>query len=131
MSKTFVDSNVIIYLFSTDKHKKGIALSLLSTEYLISTQVINENVNVCLKKLKLSKAEAFAHGNKLITTYQIASILPSTISKAFQICLKYSFSFWDSLIVSAALENNCNILLSEDMQDGLLIENRLTIKNPF
>ncbi len=131
MNLTFIDSNVIIYLFSADTRKKEIALSLLSSEYIISTQVINENVNICLKKLKLSKAEAFAHGNKLIATYQITTILPSTISKAFEICLKYSFSFWDSLIVSAALENNCQILLSEDMQDGLSIENCLTIMNPF
>ncbi|MEO8960295.1 MAG: PIN domain-containing protein [Ginsengibacter sp.] len=100
---TFIDSNVIIYLFSGDIQKKQIALSLLSAEYIISTQVINENVNVCLKKLRLSKVEAFAHGNKLLTTYQIASILPSTISKAFQICLNYSIIFWDSLIISAAL----------------------------
>lgn len=131
MRLTFIDTNIIIYLFSEDFQKKEIALSLLSPEYLVSTQVINENVNVCLRKLKLSKEEAFAHGNKLIATYQVTLIRKSTISKAFQICLSYSFSFWDSLIISAALENNCEILLSEDMQNGLVIEDRLLIKNPF
>jgi len=44
---------------------------------------------------------------------------------------KYKFSFWDSLISASALENNCKILYSEDMQDGQKIKSHLTIKNPL
>ena len=130
-NRTFIDSNVIIYLFSGDERKKQLALSFLQPKYFISTQVVNENVNVCLRKLKLTKEDAFAHGKNLLNTFAIANIYPSTIMKAFDLSGKYLFSFWDSLIVAAALENSCKILFSEDMHEGLLIEQSLTIINPF
>jgi predicted nucleic acid-binding protein len=44
---------------------------------------------------------------------------------------KYSFSFLDSIIVSSALFSECNILISEDMQNGLIVEEKLPIKNIF
>jgi predicted nucleic acid-binding protein len=44
---------------------------------------------------------------------------------------KYNLQYYDALIIATALENNCNILFSEDMQDKLIIENKLTIINPF
>lgn len=130
-SLTFIDSNVIIYLFSKDEEKKQMARSLLLPKYIISTQVVNEKVNVCLRRLNLSKEEAFAHGQKLLNTYKVVNLYSSTIMKAFKLSFKYSFSYWDSLIVAAALENDCKVLFSEDMQSGLIIESNLTIVNPF
>ncbi len=44
---------------------------------------------------------------------------------------RYSFSYWDSLIVAAALNGNCSTIYTEDMQHGQIIENTLTIINPF
>ena len=44
---------------------------------------------------------------------------------------KYSFSFWDSNIVGSALLSRCDTLASEDMQNGLVVNGRLTIKNIF
>jgi len=44
---------------------------------------------------------------------------------------KYHYSWWDSLILTSALENNCKIVYSEDMQHGQIIENTLKIVNPF
>ena len=54
-----------------------------------------------------------------------------TIKKAYFIANKYKFSFYDSLIVAAALECNCKILYSEDLQHKQVIEKSLTIINPF
>ena len=51
--------------------------------------------------------------------------------KAGYLAELYRFSFYDSLIVAAAIESNCAILYSEDLQNGQVIENELTIKNPF
>ena len=45
--------------------------------------------------------------------------------------MQYKFSYWDSLIIASALENECDTLYTEDMQDGLIIEGKLTIVNPF
>ena len=129
--RTFVDTNVILYLFTDNDRRKEIVTSLLSSANIISTQVVNENVNVCLRKLKFGKEEAYAHGKSLLDIFSVVNLFPSTITMAFHLSVKYGFSYWDSLIVATALENNCEILLSEDMQDGLLVENKLKIINPF
>ncbi len=129
--RTFVDTNVILYLFTDNDKKKNIATSLLSPANIISTQVVNENINVCLRKLKLGKEESYAHGQSLLDTFNVVNLYPPTITNAFNLSIKYGFSYWDSLIVATALENNCEILLSEDMQDGLLVEGKMKIKNPF
>ena len=55
----------------------------------------------------------------------------STVNQACQIADRYSYSFYDSLILAAALEAECPVLFSEDLQHGQLIEQALTIKNPF
>ena len=98
---------------------------------IISTQVIAENINVCIRKLNFSKEKSFAHGKTLIDKLTVVHIKVSTIEFAFMISKKYQLGWWDSLIVATALENNCEILYSEDMQDGLVIESKLTIINPF
>jgi predicted nucleic acid-binding protein len=63
--------------------------------------------------------------NKLYTNSE------STIIGACNLADQYGFSFYDSLIIAAALECDCNMLYSEDLHDGQLIEGKLTIKNPF
>jgi predicted nucleic acid-binding protein len=128
---TFVDSNVILYLFTDDNKRKEFVKKILSGGYAISTQVVNENVNVCLRKLRLSKEEAYAHGKNLINVFTVFNISISTIASAFDLSSSYKFSYWDSLIVASALENVCDILLSEDMQHGLLVEGKLKTQNPF
>jgi predicted nucleic acid-binding protein len=102
---TFIDSNIILYLFTDNEGKKDIVTSLLNLDYTISTQVVNENVNVCLRKLKLNKEEAFNHGRDLLNSMKIVNIHSSTISSAFDLSERYGFGYWDSLIVAAAIEN--------------------------
>lgn len=53
------------------------------------------------------------------------------LENACNLRTQYSFSFWDGLIVSSALSTSATILYSEDMQDGLFVEKKLTIINPF
>jgi predicted nucleic acid-binding protein len=55
----------------------------------------------------------------------------STIENARKLTARYDFQLFDSIIVAGALEANCSILYSEDMQHGLLVENKLEIVNPF
>ena len=64
-------------------------------------------------------------------TFDVVYVYTSTINIAFNLSLKYGFSYWDSMIVATALENNCEVLYTEDMQHGLLVEKTLLIKNPF
>jgi predicted nucleic acid-binding protein len=130
-NKIFIDSNILICLFDGDSNRKALANSLGNKNYFISTQVVNENVNVCLKKIKLTKAEAFSHGTYLIDNFSLVEITASTIQSAFYISIKYEYNFWDSLILSSAIGCGCNTIYSEDMQHNQIIENKLTIINPF
>ena len=68
--------------------------------------------------------------NPIIST-QVLNEFSNTIIKALDLKSKYNFQYYDSLIVATALENHCKILYSEDMQDGLIVEQILTIINPF
>jgi predicted nucleic acid-binding protein len=133
--KYFFDSNVWLYLFLEKGSKKSIIakqyikLSVLNNQIVISWQVINE---VCVNLLK----KGFTEQQVLSIVewlYKIATIQDFKIEmllKASSLREQYSISYWDSLIVSAALESNCCLLYSEDMQDGLKIGS-LTIRNIF
>ena len=128
--KIFIDSNIFLYSLSDDSHKKSLALSYLKKNYVTSIQVVNENISVCLKKLKLSKEISFQHGQNILQSCDVKLITKSSIELACKISLEYNYS-WDSLIIAVALENDCNYLYSEDLQDGQIISNQLTIQNPF
>lgn len=131
--KLLLDSNILVYCYSTsDIHKRGIARDLASMDNVhISTQVLNETTNVLAKKYSIPWSDLA----KLIDdfennfTVRLASI--SEIRKACGIAERYGFSFFDSLMIASALECNCDVLYSEDMQNGQIIEDKLKIVNPF
>ena len=133
--KYFFDSNIWLYLFLEKGSQKSliakqyIETSVLNNQIVISWQVINE---VCVNLLKKGFTE-----QQLLSIvewlYKIATIQDFTIEMLLQASLfrkQYSISYWDSLIVSAALAANCRFLFSEDMQDGLKIKS-LSIRNIF
>lgn len=129
--KTFLNSNILIYLLDRDELKKDKVTLLLDPNFIISTQVVAENINICLKKLRFSKERAFDHANFLLSKFNVITIEKTFFPLAFQLASKYQFSFWDSLIVASALQCECTQLLSEDMQHGMVIEGKLKIINPF
>ncbi len=130
--KYFIDSNICLYLLDNDFAKKDIAKAALKTNPTISTQVINENVNILFKKYKhLTNIEVVAHTKFLMHNCTVEIINEATISVALFIKEKYQVQWYDSLIVAAALQANCTILYTEDMHHGLIIEGTLSIINPF
>ncbi|MCA4896805.1 MAG: PIN domain-containing protein [Cytophagales bacterium] len=130
--KVFIDSNIIVYLVDNrSKEKTKKAQDFLSPDFFISTQVITENVNVCLKKLHLNKETTFDFARRILNRFRILQITEATLLKSFEISIKYQLSSWDSIITATAILNNCSIIYSEDMQDGLIVENSVTIINPF
>ncbi len=133
--KIFLDTNILIYFYSADeKNKQDIALNLIdkySDCSLISIQVINELSNILFKKFKLSSTEIENIVLEIDNYINIVNFSTTTQIKALKIKEKYKLQFYDSLIVATAIENSCAILYSEDMQDGMLIDNVLTIINPF
>lgn len=130
--KVFIDSNISLYLIdNASNSKKQKVEAIVLPDFLISTQVVAENVNVCLKKLKLSKKETFDFAKALLGRFQTVSVTPDVLLKSFEISLNYQLSSWDAIIVSTALLNGCSLLYSEDMHHGLVIEGELRIVNPF
>jgi predicted nucleic acid-binding protein len=130
--RVFIDSNITVYLVDNrSKEKTKKAQDFLSPDFFISTQVIAENVNVCLKKLHLNKETTFDFARRILNRFRILQITEATLLKSFEISIKYQLSSWDSIIIATAILNNCSIIYSEDMQDGLIVENSVTIINPF
>lgn len=132
--RSFLDTNVVIYAFSssdTEKRKKALSLFLNESFPSISIQVLNEFCNIQRKKFKIKFSDIKTNLGLLIEKTNLYSNSYIDINLACDISEKYGYSYYDSLIISSAINNNCNILYSEDMQNNQVIENRLTIINPF
>lgn len=132
--KVFWDTNVLVYCYDKNQSERKIKAQTLSFELpdiMISTQVMNELAFVLSKKQGLDWDKVADVLQEVAQNFTIHTNTAETIIKATGIAQKYQFSFYDSLIISAALESGCNILYSEDMHHGQLIENRLKVVNPF
>lgn len=130
--KPFLDSNVLIYLYSADEpEKREVAVSLCSSPAIISSQVLNEVANVLTLKFNLLPEDVLSRIDEIVDRLELSIVSLSTIRKALQIKEAYRYSYFDSLMLASALENHCDILYSEDFQDGQVVEDRLRITNPF
>lgn len=130
-NKSFVDTNIIIYLISSDTTKSKIAERMLGKKPRISVQVLNEVTHVARKKLKLSWEQIFEIMERLNILCKVETLTQKTHEKACLIAEKYNLSFYDSVILSSALLSGCHVVYSEDMQSGMKIEDILEIINPF
>ncbi|MFA6902897.1 MAG: PIN domain-containing protein [Gallionellaceae bacterium] len=131
--KIFLDTNIVVYLYSGDEpEKQAAALSLIEQNNpVISTQVLSELANTLSRKFGLSYdvvAKAVAEVRDACT---VVPVMPDTIAQALGLAQKYKYSYYDSLILAAALSAGCETLATEDMQHGQLIEGVVTIRNPF
>lgn len=134
VSLRFADTYVWLYSFiqSQNEAKFRTAQQLLrSTEIVLSTQVVNEICRNLLRKANFSEAQLQKIIKSLFRHYQVVLLQERTLAKASDLRNRYSLSFWDSLIVAAALAAGATILYSEDMQHGLVVEQQLRIENPF
>ena len=130
--KTFIDTNVLIYAFTADDPlKQETALKALENCFpVISTQVIKELSNVMLKKsIALQTIREII--SDITEAAEVKNEELGLIFVAFDIYERYKFSFYDSLITAAAINSKCRVLLSEDMQNGQIINDKLKIINPF
>jgi predicted nucleic acid-binding protein len=130
--KAFIDSNLWLYAATEEQHEKTIlAIQIIEqNNIVVSTQVINEVCVNLLKKHRYTEYEIALFIKQITTFCEICYLTPQTCLVASSLRQHYALSFWDSLIVSSALETKCTILFSEDMQHGLCIQH-LQIINPF
>jgi len=131
MNKIFIDSNIILYLMDNDTHKRSISESILLLNPFISTQVLTEVANVCKRRFKYDKEVILNLWVDLMSDCDFIATTKATFDKSIDLVKKYKFQIFDALIIASALEANCHIIYSEDMQHKMIIEDRLTIINPF
>jgi predicted nucleic acid-binding protein len=131
-AKNFFDTNILIYAVAKNDHRASKAEALLESGGLISVQSLNEFCSVARRKLGLSW-KTIREFLELICILcpDPVSISVDTHKVALRIAEKYGYSIYDALIVAAALEAGCGTLHSEDLQDGQIVNQQLTIRNPF
>ncbi len=133
--KVFIDTNVLVYAQNDKEIEKQLICrkvlsSLIEKSLLvISTQVMQEYFNVATQKLGLEKLYV-KRTIEMFDVYETINVKPSIIFQAIDIHILNPLSFWDSLIISAAKSANCSMVLTEDMNDGQIIEG-VKIQNPF
>ena len=138
MSVDFIDSNVVLYLFdetAATKRKKAEALirnAIETRSGIISFQVVQETLNVLLHKIRRPAAAEDARRVLDSVLSPLWTVMPNAdlYRRALDVRSRYRFSFFDALIVAAALEAKCARLLSEDLQHRQRIEGMLVV-NPF
>ena len=134
-SRSFIDTNVLIYAEASDEPaKRQAALALLKQLYesasgVLSTQVLQEYCNVALKKLKLPAAHIRAQLD-LYEQFEIVQITPALIRAGLDLHQTRSVSFYNAIVLASAATAGCSELFSEDLNTGELVGG-VRIINPF
>ena len=136
----FVDTNVWLYRLFDDQRieaterqrKRDITIPIIDAAgVIISTQVVNEiSVNL-LKKAAFNEGQITTAIETLYNRCTVVEFNLAILKSASDLRSRYNFSYWDSLIIASALSAGASIVYSEDMQDGLVVADRLEIVNPF
>ncbi|MDO9707662.1 PIN domain-containing protein [Paracraurococcus lichenis] len=132
MSDAFLDTNILLYAALQPDPRSEAARALLAQGGVVSVQVLNEFAAVARRKLRRPWPEI----RQALDAIRILCPAPrpltdATHDAALGLAERHGFPFYDALIVAAALEAGCTVLVSEDFQHGQVVEGRLAIRNPF
>jgi predicted nucleic acid-binding protein len=139
--RIFVDTNVLLY--SHDSRNVGKAahcqnwLRELAKRQIaiINLQVLNEFTEVLLRKRWLDSPDRVFSASRDFARLGDDPLTQTEVKNARPLHLRYGFSWWDCLLLASALELGCSHFLSEDLQDGQIVEDgdgkSLTILSPF
>lgn len=130
-ARTFYDTNVLIYLLFHDGKKADALEHSLATGGTISVQVLNEITNVARKKHGIAVGAITSFLAELRAILDVVPLTTTIHDLGLRLIDRHQFSTYDAMIVAAALESGSDVLLSEDMQHGMVVEGCLTIVDPF
>ncbi|MDH3320921.1 MAG: PIN domain-containing protein [Betaproteobacteria bacterium] len=131
----FVDANVFVYARDPrDPRKQGRSaqwLDLLWRERLgrTSAQAIAEFYAVATRKLSMPAERAWQYAERYFA-WQPVAVDEVLLRRAREVEQRYRLSWWDSMIVAAAQLQDCVLLLTEDLQDGMVLGG-VTVRSPF
>jgi predicted nucleic acid-binding protein len=137
-ARFFLDTNIFVYSFDRDSAAKSRRATQLIREAvtrgkgIVSYQVVQEFFNLALRRFAqpMTVPEAEQYIAAVFRPLLAIQSSPALISEALRLTARYRLSWYDALIVAAALEGDCSILYSEDMHHGMRI-GELRIENPF
>ncbi|GHV50845.1 twitching motility protein PilT [Synergistales bacterium] len=134
--RVFIDTNLFVYAHVSDdfsKHRTAVELlnqRIRGESIIVSTQVLSEFYSAMFK-YKRSHEEITMFLTDMARCVNVAPVSLLTVELSLRLKVEYGYSYWDSLILASAVENDCKALYSEDMQHGQIIENCVSIQNPF
>ena len=131
--KVFIDTNVLIYLYSADESNKRNKVISIFDKYncVTSTQTINEFCNVCIKKMHKNTKDITAAINEIMNVCRLEMVGIDVINSALKLHSRYNYSYFDCLMLASAINSECKYIFTEDMADEQIINEKLTIKNMF
>jgi predicted nucleic acid-binding protein len=131
-AKAFLDTNVLIYALAQNDPRSVTAERLLQAGGRVSVQVLNEFVSVTRRKLALPWPDVLAALGAIRTLCGAPAALDETVhDAAVALASRHLISIYDAMIVAAAQSARCDVVYSEDLQDGRHFGPDLRIENPF
>jgi predicted nucleic acid-binding protein len=131
MPGNFFDSNVVLYLASGDPAKAERAQIIIAEGGAISVQVLNEIANVLRRKARMPWADIHRFLSALRGLLTVCEMTVNVHESGLALAERYGLSVYDAMIAASAMEAGCDVLWSEDMHDGLTMQGRLRVANPF
>jgi predicted nucleic acid-binding protein len=131
MPGSFFDTNVLLYVASGDPAKADRAEKLIGAGGTISVQVLNEITNVARRKMGLSWIETRAFLSMLRGLLLVQPLTIEIHETGLALAERHGLSIYDAMIAASAVHADCDTLWSEDMQDGIVLDDRLRIVNPL
>ena len=131
MPGRFFDSNVLLYSATGDEGKAARAEALMAAGGVISVQVLNEITNVMRRNRTRAWTEVTDYLARLRIALDVKSFTLREHLTGLAVVERYQLATYDAMLVASALLAECDVFWSEDMHDGLVIEETLTIRNPF
>ena len=133
-ASAFVDTNIWVYAHLSvpgdKRHERALALVQSGAGLVISPQVVAEYYNVMLRN---ARGDAWIQANlrAMFARTRLQPANADVLATALDLRNRYGFSFWDCQIAAAALQARCGTLLTEDLQDGQILDGRLQVVNPL
>jgi len=135
VTKVMIDTNLWVYLYAKNPDNKYRKVRELIDNHfdsiIISTQILGELYNVLTKKKLIDQEAAKQIILENSLNFQVVEIDLIKVVTALDINSRYGYSYWDSLVIATALNYDCSIIYSEDMQHNQFIENKTRIVNPL
>jgi len=131
--RAFLDSNILVYLHSFDEQQKQrVSMEVISHyQCCTSVQALNEFCYVGIRKQRRKRREIELALERIEGFCQISSVTIETLAHALRLHEVYGYNFYDCLMLASAIEAECTEIITEDMADGQVIEQRLKIVNPY